>query len=303
MEVNAPVGAPNGAAPAAGNPNPAGGSHETPPPAAGTPPPAAAAAAAAAVADWTSSFDSDTKGYVQNKGFKDAKMVLDSYQNMEKLMGAPKERLLKLPENLEDKTAMGEVYKRLGMPDKPEDYKLEFAKELGDTKELAAWMQKTFFETGVSRKQASEIVAKWNEVQLANHAAQVEKFNNQANQEQEGLKKKWGQAFEQNVGIARRAAKEFGLDAETVEKLENVMGFTKVMELMNNIGSKLGEAAFHTGNNHVNAGYKLTPEAAQNRIKTLREDQAFVSRYLNKDVAAAEEMARLHSMAYPDAGQ
>ena len=33
--------------------------------------------------DWTTGLNEDTRGFVQNRGFKDPGMVLDSYRNME----------------------------------------------------------------------------------------------------------------------------------------------------------------------------------------------------------------------------
>src|SRR5690606_18358521 len=78
--------------------------------------PAATTTTQTTATDWTSGFSDDLKGFVQNKGFKDPASVLDSYRNLEKLMGTPKERLLRLPENMDDANAMGEIYTRLGRP-------------------------------------------------------------------------------------------------------------------------------------------------------------------------------------------
>src|SRR4051812_7514574 len=98
---------------ATGAPAPSTG---TPPPSTGTPPPSGGAPAAPA--DWTAGLNEATRGFVENRGFKDPQTLADSYVNLEKLMGVPKDRLLQVPEKDDDAEGWGKVYNRLGRPEK-----------------------------------------------------------------------------------------------------------------------------------------------------------------------------------------
>ena len=72
-------------------------------------PEAAPAAAEVEIASpsWTEGLAEDAQGYVENKGWKGADQMLDSYRNLEKAMGAPGESVLTLPKDAEDAEAWG----------------------------------------------------------------------------------------------------------------------------------------------------------------------------------------------------
>lgn len=270
-------------------------------PAAPATPPASAPAAtpaapAAAPNDWTSGFNDDMRGYIQNKGFKDAGAAIESYRNLEKLMGAPQERILKLPEKTDD-PAWNDIYGRLGRPTDPKEYKFAIPEGMKENTAFTDWARKTFHETGLSSSQAEKIVSKHSEFLQATAKAQQEAFNTEMQTQATALKKEWGAAYDQNVQVAKRAALGLGLDGATIDKLEMAMGHQKTIKMLHDLGSKMGEDAFVIGKS---GGSALTPEAAQNRINALRADPGFTKNYLAGDVSAREEMARLHQMAYPE---
>lgn len=283
-------------------PAPAAGKSGTPAPAqapaagGGSPPPAAAG-------DWTAGLSETTRGFVQTRGFKDPGQLAESYVNLEKLMGVPKDRLLKLPENDADVEGFNQVYNRLGRPEKPDNYKIPMPEKGGDPK-LAEFAKTMFHEAGLTQKQAEKVGAKWNE-----YNAGIAKTNGEAHlakvqQEEGALKSEWGAAFEQNIEIGRRAAQKFGVDGATIDKLEAVMGFAGVIKLFHQLGSGTGvshEGSFVGANNGSGGfGNVLTPAQAKYQIEARRQDGDFVRRYTSGDLAAKEEMSRLHSMAYPE---
>lgn len=259
-----------------------------------TPPAAPAATPPAASSDWTSGFDADTKGYIQNKGFKDPGSVIESYRNFEKLMGAPKERILKVPEKAEDVEGWNGIYQKLGRPEKPEGYKFEMKDQ-----EFGKWAQGTFHELGLSESQAAKLVGKWNEYANGVSTKQQESYANKISQEGEALKKEWGAAYDQNIAQAKRAVQGLGLDGEKIDALEKVMGFAGVMKFVHSLGTKLGEDSFVSGDSKSGGFGAMTPEAAMNRINAIKADKSFVEKYLAGDLAARQEMERLHKFAYP----
>lgn len=266
----------------------------------GTPPPAAAGAGAGAggaggaPTEWTTGLNDDLKGYVTTKGFKDPAALADSYRNLEKLVGA-REKLIKLPDNMDDAKAMGEIYNRLGRPEKPEGYGFKADDD------FAKWTAGTFHELGLTRKQGESLAAKWEGKVGELKKAQEDKVNADNTAQTDGLKKNWGLAYDQNLKVAKGAAKEFGLDDATIDNMEKMMGFPKVMELFHNIGTKIGEGSFVTGGG-APGGIKA-PEQAKARINEIKSDPELAKRYVNGDAELRREMENLHKMAYPEEKQ
>lgn len=245
---------------------------------------------------WTTGFTDELKGYVEAKGFKDAQSVVESYRNFEKIKGVPQERLLTLPEKDED-PSWNDVWKRLGRPDQPKDYQLEVPKEFGD-EGFAEWAKDAFHKLNIPRKQAEALVKKWNEY-TGNQIKQMQlESSNKLNTEHEALKKEWGQAYEQNVEMGKRAAKAFGFDESTIDALESAMGFAGVMKFMHNLQTKIGEDNFVGSSQPSSPMGKMSPEQARNRIAMLKSDPDFVKRYIAGETAPRTEMQMLHEMAY-----
>lgn len=255
-------------------------------------PAAAVAPAPSVVSDWTKSFDEETRGYVQNKGWKDAGEVLHSYKNLEKLHGVPAEKLVKLPDG-DDAAGMSALYDKLGRPSKPEEYKLEIPKD--GSPEFAKFASEMFHKNGLSAKQGQEIVKAWNEYQAGAMQASEQSLVQKLEVGKQTLQREWGAAHEQNVKVASRAAREFGVTPQALDAMEASMGYDGVMKFFHNIGSKMGESAFVMGSQDNGL---FTPDQARSKISALKQDGEFQKKYINGDASAKREMERLHQMAY-----
>lgn len=245
--------------------------------------------------DWTTGLKDDVKGYVANKGFKDPASILDSYMNMEKLMGAPRERLLKLPENMEDPVALTEIYTRLGRPATADGYKFEGEEADPD---FAKFAKGTFHELGLTDKQAKNLMSKMGEYDKSMEGKEAEKFKAEIEVQEKALKTEWGAAHDERVAMAKRAFGTFKMSADLVDKMEAAIGYPAVMKFMYEIGSKLGEGTF-VGNPNGGQGFILAPADAQNQLAALKQDMEFIKKVQNKDVAALEKWNKLHQQAYP----
>lgn len=251
--------------------------------------------------DWTAALNEDTRGYVQTKGFKDPATVLDSYRNLEKLMGAPKERLLKLPEKDDDAQGWGEVYDRLGRPRDAKEYDIKLPEGMQDDK-FAQWAKSAFHELGISKKAGDKLAGKWSEYIAGTQKVSVEAQQAKVAEEGTNLKKEWGAAYEQNVNAAKNAAAVFAVKGEIIDKIEGALGFAETMKLFQNIGVKMGEDKFVSGQSRqTDFTGALAPEAARYRIKALQSDPEFVKKYTSGDLSSREEFERLHRYAFPDA--
>lgn len=247
--------------------------------------------------EWYSSFNPELKGYAELKQFKTPESVVDAYRNLEKLIGV-KDQLLTVPQKDDDLAGWGEVYKRIGKPEKPENYKINVPKEI-ENKEFSEWAQKAFHEANLTSKQAEAFVNKWVERVRGEQTRAAEAQSLKAKEQEAALKKEWGMAYEQNVQIAKRAMTGLELGADQIDALDAALGHDKTMKLLQTIGSKLGEDSFVSASSSGAKFGAMTPDAARSRIAALRGDKEFVDRYVKGDVNARSEMEKLHQFAYP----
>lgn len=254
---------------------------------AGTPP----AGGGQQVQDWTTGLPEIERGYVQNKGWKGPGDLLTSYQQLEKTMGVPPDQLLRLPK-ADDAEGWGKVYERLGRPAKAEDYKFE-AKDA----KFAEWARGQFHKLGFSGDQAANLVKEYNSFVDGAAKAMGDAGAAQVAQEEAALKQKWGAAHQQNINIAKAGAAKFGLDGDTIDKLQSVMGFQKTMEFMHSLGAKTGEHSFVNGGQPTGDMIR-SPEAAMAHIRSLQSDSDFQRRYMAGDAKAIAEWNKAHAEAY-----
>lgn len=247
---------------------------------------------------WLDSFDSDTKEYVTQKGFKDPKAILESYRNLEKLRGVPQDRLLKLPE-ASDAPEWGQVFEKLGKPATPEGY--GFKPKDPNNNAFTDWAKGTFHKLNLTTQQGQELVQQFNAYNEQLEAGAREAHTAAVQTQTMGLKKEWGAAFNQNVGRAQSAYRQLGIPDKAIDSLEREIGFDGVMKLFNSLGSRMGEHEFVNGDSRpaFGEGTVLTPDQAKARIKALKQDNNWVQKYLAKDTKAVAEMERLMRMSNP----
>lgn len=303
------------AAASGGNPNPGAGGTGNHTPAAqasqspqvtvnGSGTPGTSGGEKPAGADWTSSFDADTRDFVTQRGFKDAKTVVESFRNLEKLRGIPLDRLLEMPDpkaNPETSDAkMKTIYERLGKPANPDGYGL--APKDDKNPEFTNWAKDAFHKLNLTKDQGQALVKQFNEFSErlegdanAQHSAKV--------QEQVGvLRKEWGAAYNQNVARAQSAYRQFGIPDAAIDSLEKSIGFDGVIKMFHKLSTQVGEQEFINGGEGSGSfgdNIQLSPEQANARIKALKQDGDWAARYLKGDVKAKQEMERLMKMANP----
>lgn len=253
--------------------------------------------------DWTTGLDADAIGFIQTKGFKAPGDLLGSYRNLEKLLGAGPDKLVKLP--TDDKPESWDpVYQKLGRPAKPEEYEIQFPEALKDATAFQETLRKTMHGLGLSAKQGRELAKALGETIVTGMTAeqQAEEQARQAEtqQQQAALKTKWGANYDANVNAARGALRAFGVTADDVDKVESVLGYARTMELFHGIGSRLGEAPFTEGGQPP-GGFGMSGDQARAEITRLRQDVGFAQKLVANDAEAKAKWDRLHRIAYPDA--
>ena len=263
-------------------------------PAPGTTAPSAAASTGL---DWLTGASEDVTTYVQNKGWKAPTDLLTSYQQLEKHMGTPAERLLRLPDfEKAEKTEMDQFYNKLGRPVEPKGYDLPVPE--GVPTDFAEAAKLKMHELGLTAKQARELAAWNNEMGATMASKQKEAYSATIAQQSAELKTEWGAAYDQEMGAAKNAAKALGIKPEQIDALEGSLGFANLMKMMSNIGKRIGEDKFVSGDGSSGSG-ALTPAGAKARITQLQGDKDWTAKYLSGNVQARAEMERLMQFAYP----
>jgi len=262
-------------------------------------PPATPLTPSTPATDWTSTFDDSTRGVIQTKGWKSPADVVGSYTNLEKLLGADKAgRAIVPPKDDASPEDFAAFYNKLGRPETADGYKLPVPD--GDPGEFAKTASTWFHEAGLNTKQAEALAGKWNEFQSTIAANQHEELAQKAEIDIQELKKTWGDKFEANSELARRAIREAGLSSEEAQSIERALGVKKAAEVFSKLGSQYAEAPMKGGEGDVGGKFGFTPADAKSKIANLQKDAGWTAKYLSGDVTARQEFDRLHKIAYPD---
>jgi hypothetical protein len=259
-----------------------------------TPPPAAPPAAG----NFYDAFPQDLKDYTLQKGFKDPAALADAYRNFEKMKGVPQDRLLTLPEKMDDDAAMSQIFEKLG---KPKDGKYSFEEKADATGKdtFGEWAKKAFADANLTDAQAKKVVDAYRGMTDTIQQTSVAEQTAAAERNAAELKATWGNAYEQNLKIAQTAAQTFGATADAVAAMEAKIGTKATMEFFKGIGEKMGEAPFRQGEGKSLGFGKMDPDSAKAELSARKQDSAFMAKYTSKDTAAVKLMNDLYANAYP----
>jgi hypothetical protein len=256
---------------------------------------------------WHAGVDADTATYLTAKGWDKldgntaALEAVKAYREAERVIGTPQNKILRLPDDQAGPDAWKPIWTRLGAPGDPKGYDFSTVKDAkGQPLDpaLVETLQNIAHANNLPKAAAIALAAPFVKAQAdqvtATEAAKAVALQTQ----KQNLARDWGPNMEANKLIAQNAARALGLDPETVNNLENVIGYDKIMQMMHNIGTKIGEARFVTSNSSTPG--VMSKEQAKQRIAELKQDKEFVTKLMNGDVAATKEMNNLHIITVGD---
>lgn len=260
-----------------------------------------AVGAAGAGATWWNGFDDETKGYLQNKGLstKTAEEAFVTASKMhrdaEKLIGAPASELIRLPKDQTSPEWAG-VYKRLGALEAPDKYTFEGVKHTGDkplNPALTDALRKAAFDGHLSAEAANVVAREVVKHIDASESQIAAELQSTLDSEKKALKDNWGANEAANMVIAQNAAQALGVSKEAVVALANQVGYSKVMEMFRQIGTKIGEDRFVTNGGANNNGIMTKEQAIATKAELMRDNE-WVKRYLNNGVEERRKMEALN---------
>jgi hypothetical protein len=282
-QVPAGSGAPPSGPPTVGAPNPPGTAANSP---AGTPPNAA---------PWYGEIQkADVAAWVQSKNYPDPITALEASMNLEKMMGAPADQLLRAPKP-EDAEGLKQFRERLSkahpafaVPAKPEEYELPLP--AGDTGDFSKVASKWFHDAGVPKQAAQAIAKQWNETIQGMVQADEQAAQQKSTQELETLKGEWGNDYQKGEEYARRGLKAYGqkagLDDADLKSLEKSIGTAKMLKLFRTVGETTAEHGFVGGETGGFGG--MSVPQAQAKLAELQQKR-IAGQMTDKDYWAERE--------------
>jgi hypothetical protein len=227
-----------------------------------------------------------------------------AYHNLLKLQNGNDQVIAFPPDNAtpEQHAAFDKTLRtRLGVPEKPDDYKI--GGEKVDPR-FVEFGKQFFHEIGVPAGKVEAAVGKWNTFVENLSAQQLAAENAQNDKDVTAIQTKYGVEYEPAMAAGKRAMEALKLPPELVERIEAKVGTAPIIELLVTLGKVvsenggLGGLAGAGGGGSQETPETMTKEAAQARITALSGDDAFQKKYTDKNHPehkdAVSFMERLH---------
>ena len=150
---------------------------------------------------------------------------------------------------------------------------------------------------GKDAKQAGALYNEWNAKTGETMQSMEAEMRQQSEKAIGDLKKEWGQGFDKQIDMGKRAVAALGFDEPTLSAYEAKLGTADMLKLFAKLGSKMGEDSFEDGARGGGAGFGITPAEARQQIADLKMDKQFMENYMNGNPDAINKMKRLMESA------
>ena len=253
--------------------------------------PMAAQEAAASPVSFLDSLPEDLRAEPSLKNFSDPAALAKSYVHAQRMIGADK---IPLPGKSATDDEWRAVYKRLGAPDDPQEYKVEFSDDILSSQESSSF-RSAAFEAGLNQRQVermSQFISQ--SISEARNGLEQKVDEARYNGEQE-LRQEWGQAFDQKIEMAYKAANTFLGDTELLDTLQLADGrllgdHPAVVKMFAKLASEIGEDKLIGDTTEL----VMTPADAQRQIdEVTRQGTPYWDKFHPEHRQYVEEALRL----------
>lgn len=249
------------------------------------------AAPAPAPAGFLDSLPEDLRNEPSLRLFSDPASLAKSYVHAQRMIGADK---IPLPGKSATDEEWRQVYRRLGAPEDPKAYDIELSPDVMGESELEAF-RAAALEAGLNNRQAGRI-AQFIENTVTQAREQIgassEAVRLQGEQE---LRQEWGQAFEQKIALANRAANTFLGSTELLDSIELADGrllgdHPAIVKMFANLAAEIGEDRLLGESTEL----VMTPADAQEKISEItRQGTPYWDKFHPEHRKYVEEALRL----------
>ena len=227
------------------------------------------------------------------ENFNNMEDFVKSYLHAQKLVGADK---IPVPNKHATEEDWNEVFKRLGAPSDPNDYKYDFKDQEMDQGQVQEF-NKTAHRLGLLPKQAEGLIKFYNEMNVNNAASQEEAAaQSQMNVEAE-LKKEFGPQFNKRLDQAKRlAVNSLGQDflENTYLKDGSRLGDNlNVIKAFSDLADKLSEDPIIQGDG---TSYMTAKDIEKEITELTQEGSAYWDKNHINHQKAVDEVLKLREM-------
>ena len=229
------------------------------------------------------------------QSFDSVDKLAKSYVHARKMIGADPDRMLQLPKE-GDEDGWNQVYNRLGRPEDADGYDFD----LGDGEQSpdVADFKNVAHQLGLTNDQARTMLGIYNQINENDLAEEHEQFEQMNVEYLQDIQKEWGDDFNKNSELARRAFQNFASEElMDVMKETGLSNHPEVLKTFARIGQVLSEDNILPGTRGAIGG--MSPVHAEETIASRMADPEFRSAYLDGaspyHEAAVKEMERLHN--------
>lgn len=225
--------------------------------------------------------------------FNNMEDLLKSYKHAQSLVGADK---IPVPNKHATEEDWNEVFKRLGAPEKPEDYKYDFKGQEMDSGQLSEF-NKTAHKLGLLPKQAEGLIKYYNELNGNIAETQEEQAAQSQLATETELKKEFGPQFSKRLDQAKKlAVNSLGSDflENTYLKDGSRLGDNlNVIKAFSQLADKLSEDEIIKGD----GSEYMTAKDLEKEINELtQEGSAYWSKTHPNHNKAVQEVLKLREM-------
>lgn len=193
------------------------------------------------VKNWRLDLPSELQEDATLRKFNDIPSLAAAYINAQKLIGSDK---IHIPGKHASEADWANVYKKLGLPEKMEEYGINFKDGVTIDQEFTSAFKETAFKLGILPKQAQALADWFSDVNTTAETKYLEDIKGSQGKALEGLKQEWGNAYDANLSRAQQVIKNFG-DQDLLKHLEDtgLGNDTKLIKFLAGIGGKLYKEA------------------------------------------------------------
>ena len=249
--------------------------------------------------DWKNALPDDVKTDPSLADIKDVGGLAKSYIHAQKMVGTDK---IALPTENATPEEMSAFYDRLGRPKEYEFSKAELPEGMDYNEDMEKQMKTIMHSAGLTNKQANDLNNGYLKYMSEQFTNQKNADENQKAEWYKTLKTDLGKAFDEQVDLSQRAARELGGD-DFLTWLDNTGQGNNPMfvKMFAKVGQMMAEAGAEPGKPQ---SFEMTPDSARAEIARLQRDPNFMEQYNNKETdghkEAVKKFGRLFEYAYPD---
>lgn len=227
---------------------------------------------AQSVEDWKSSIPEEIRGHSSLEHINDIGALAKSYVHAQQMVGADK---IALPGKSATDDEWGEVYAKLGRPESPDGYELAYNNVPEDAEMddgMVSWFKETAHRAGMNAQQAQVMLDAYNEMTFGQAETMGAELQARVDEIESGLRKEFGNAFDDRMNLANGVLAEFGNPEITEVQLADgtMLGDNpEIIRMLANMGVYLRERVGEDTLEGVKTSGGVTPSDAMTKLSEL----------------------------------